>query len=839
MVIGYNVLYIEMKGHRIKRGDCRKYKMPACIKMPMNYADLVMKNLNKLEGCRIFFPRFNLSFGNPKFEEAQLRVLIVRLSPLHNVRESISHHFLFQEVRRALPSAYIDYAFFPEPKNIQLFLDNRIPFFLGIQSLCSISDFDLVLVSNSFMLELFNLPYLFLNTGISPLKSQRHESKPIIIMGGSNALMAQCIISKKGDSFVDALFFGEGEGEVSRIASIVNENKERSKAEILGILDKEVKGFFDVRLPVIELSISPPKAANASYIVTDYPILNTDVEDTVKLQITQGCPCFCSFCFEGYTRKPFREYSSKDIIDKAIEAKIKHAHSRLDLLSFNFNMHPEISKIIANLNGVAKFVNFKSQRADLIALRPELLDAEIISGKRSYTIGVEGISDRMRCYLHKSLTEKELMQALGHIYSKKPRQLKLFFMITGLENESDIDEFRNFIIKLKKLRNCRTIFSFGLLANLPFTPLQFSSFIDPESIKQIKGRLKMHSETNGFEFRMALDIEEFLISQHLAIAGFECFDAIHDFSKGKGFFDGEHIIGDKSTLVSSLKSASGNINESKDESYAFPFENLKGTPAKSFLYKMYNEAKSFIDRGYCLEGKGDCIGCGACEDGRLSVLPQVLQEDISRLEKTQEKKKKPEIVRAEVKIKEEGRFLTPEAKCAFTGRAMLEKIPSLANGYLSCRQVQNMPASKGYGFLFGRFLYDFEFSHGSEKFLDFLKNSNIDTPLLTISAVGRETGSSYRITSEWKHASEYSFQNKLQDFLLGNGMGFEIRKSNGFIRFEVSEKDRKKKHLYSASLHQEDGFVSLGIETGSRFLIISLLKHLFGEDWMDARVEAI
>jgi radical SAM superfamily enzyme YgiQ (UPF0313 family) len=552
-----------------------------------DYTEFVSKNLDRLEAFRAFFPRNNPTFENPKFEDAKLRVLIVRLSPLQNMRESITHHFLFHEVRRSLPSAYVDYAFFPNPKNISLFITNKIPFFLGIQSFRPISDFDLVLVSNSFTLELINLPYLFLNTGIPALKSERHSSKPIVIMGGSNALMAQCAISPEGDSFIDALFFGEGEGAVGDIVSILHENKSLEKSKVLRILEKEVKGFFDIRTPIPDsVRISPPKAPQASYILTDYPILNTDIENTAKLEITRGCPCFCSFCFEGYTRKPFREYSPQDIIEKAHLLKLKHAPVELDFLSFNFNMHSGISKIIQDLNDIAKFVNFKSQRADIIALRPDLLDLEILSGKRNYTLGVEGISERMRRYLHKSLCERELISSLELIYAKKPRQLKLFFIITGIENEADLWEFKDFIKKLKQLRSrgVRTIMSFSHLVNLPFTPMQFSTVIDPSNIKKIKGDLKRDCETNGFEFRMAQEMEEFLISQHIALGGFECFDVISGFAKNGGYFDGERIIGDKNALISSLRATSGDgLYGSKDENFVFPFEMIKGVPDKSFL----------------------------------------------------------------------------------------------------------------------------------------------------------------------------------------------------------------------------------------------------------------
>jgi radical SAM superfamily enzyme YgiQ (UPF0313 family) len=812
-----------------------------------DHTDFFWNNFHQMDGYRIFFPRRNPTFNNPDFGEAQLRVLIVRLSPLQNVRESITHHFLFQEIRRALPLAYIDYAFFPETKNIRLFLDNKIPFFLGIQSLYSIMDFDLVFISNSFTLELFNLPYLFSNTTASPLKSQRSTLRPIVIMGGSNALMAQGAIAPDGDSFVDALFFGEGESAVEKITSIVNENKEKTKAEVLELLENEVIGFFDIRLPIPkEIRVAPPKMPQASYIITDHPILNTDVESTIKLQITQGCPCFCSFCFEGNTRKPFREYDPADILVKALEAKIKHAPTEFDFLSFNFNLHTGISKIIANLNEIVKFVNFKSQRADILAMRPDLLDIEILSGKRTYTIGVEGISDRIRRYLHKSLLEKELLVSLEHIYSRKPRQLKLFFIITGLETENDLKEFKNFIMKIKLLKNnlspgCRSIMSFGLLSNLPFTPFQFAPTItNPESIKHIKGDIKRDCETNNFEFRMAQDVDEFLVSQHIVLAGFECFDVILRFTDNGEYFDGKHIIGDKNALILALRNASGaSINGLKDESYAFPFEIIKGTPSKSFLFRMFNESRNFKDTGYCLSGKGECIDCGGCNDRKLLELPQVKPEHMASLKKIVEIKKRPQIVQAIVTIKEAGRHLTPEAKCSFAGRAILENIPSLLEYYLSCRQVQNMVASKGYGFLFGRFLYDMEFIGASEVFLEYLKKNTIDTQILSISPASGDIGNTFRITSSWKDPSKYSFQNRLQDYMLSIGLGFEIKKQEMRIYFDVTARDKKKKLLDSVVFYQEGESITLELMSGSKFLIIDMLKSLFGDGWKDVLVESI
>jgi hypothetical protein len=269
------------------------------------------------------------------------------------------------------------------------------------------------------------------------------------------------------------------------------------------------------------------------------------------------------------------------------------------------------------------------------------------------------------------------------------------------------------------------------------------------------------------------------------------------------------------------------------------FENVKGTPSKSFLFRMFNEARNFKDTGYCLSGKGDCLGCGGCRDRKLLALPEVKPEYMARLKKIVEIKKRPQIVQAIVTIKEAGRHLTPEAKCSFAGRAILENKPSLVKNYLLCRQVPNMIASKGYGFLFGRFLYDIEFIGASEIFLGYLKKSTIDTQILSISLATSDIGNNFRITSSWKDPSKYSFQNRLQEYILSNGLGFDIKKQETKICFEIAARDRKKKLLDSAVFYQEGDTVTLEVVTGSNFRIIDMLKTLVGDGWKDALVESI
>ena len=140
-------------------------------------------NLRQVEP---FLPFDNPTFDNPGFEDASYRVLIVRLSPFRDVDKSIPHLFLFQEVRRALPRAFVDLAFFPSTPDRALFDQEGIPYLVGVQSLRSADEFDLVLISNAYTLELINLPVLLIRSGIPLFSSQRGPEWPILVLGGSN-----------------------------------------------------------------------------------------------------------------------------------------------------------------------------------------------------------------------------------------------------------------------------------------------------------------------------------------------------------------------------------------------------------------------------------------------------------------------------------------------------------------------------------------------------------------------------------------------------------------------------------------------------------------------------
>ena len=60
--------------------------------------------------------------ANPLFEDAQYRILIVRLSPFRDVESSYTHLVLFDETRRALPPPISILVFMPNLPHKKPFL---------------------------------------------------------------------------------------------------------------------------------------------------------------------------------------------------------------------------------------------------------------------------------------------------------------------------------------------------------------------------------------------------------------------------------------------------------------------------------------------------------------------------------------------------------------------------------------------------------------------------------------------------------------------------------------------------------------------------------------------
>ena len=559
--------------------------------------------------------------GNPSWESAPRRILIVRLSPFKDVARSSTHLLLFSECRSSLPEAFLDFAFFPDRGDRELLEERGLSWYYGLASGHPASDFDLVMVSLSFSLELVNLPYLFSTSGLALLAGERAAAReagcasPLVVLGGSSAATAASLASPEGDSLVDAFFFGEGEGAIGELATILSERREapRSRLERAGL----VEGF---RLPRAGGRFEAMRriARPAPLPLVEYPILNSEESSTARLQISAGCPGLCSFCLEGWDRRPYRELSLDAILAAARELRYRSGADTLEVYSFNFNTHAEIFDLLFELNRIFLRVNFMSQRVDAIASTRGLLRAELAADKRSFTLGIEGISRRMRAYYRKGLSDEGIASAIDELLrAKGVRELKLFYIVSGLENEADLAEFASFASSLGRRKGAeapglRILASAGYLVRLPGTPLQYAPLaLDEAPLSRIASALGSICASSGIELRLATHFDEYCVDQVLSLAGGRLLPWYGSVTRKGLCYDGSLSLGTWPSLESFARGALI-IDE------AFLGEKASSWPPPlsfcddAVLRSHYEEARRFEDRSPCL-GAG-CAGCGACDE---------------------------------------------------------------------------------------------------------------------------------------------------------------------------------------------------------------------------------
>jgi|GEM_PF-7073118 len=594
-----------------------------------------------------------------------LKVLIARLSPEKNVTLSFSHKLLFNLLNSRFKGAvFCDYFYFPDFSDFNSIKKRGFkgPFYSsgGVK----LSDFDVVAVSNSFLPELFNLFHLhnFLGVKIKLHERLNDPASPFIVIGGINTPSIACVTGDISDSkktadeglssCVDAIFMGEAEVNfVEFIGELIkNAGWRKNKYALLDKLSDEITGIYfppkfihefeyinvlgenEVTLkkirPVRENAACVIKTAIVKDINVLSPFNGYIYDDNVKdatapVEITRGCPSMCSFCKEGYTLKPYRERSASKAVNAASEIFRSSGVSTINLYSYNFNDHSKIHEIVNGLVSRSLTPEVKSQRIDRALKMPCLLSLLAKLGSASPTFAIEGISARMRGYLSKGLDERAILDFASAAFKSVPRQIKFFFIITGLETNADLDEFYSLssrIIKYRKelSKDTSLVFSFMPLVLCQKTPLMFASA--PQAALIFKTIEKISKSLSGIDkltVRTSVSMALYEITSIMEYGGREITGAIYETAVNDGFAFYEHVpdsvyknfmlrIKKRGFSFSSFHAAKGpeHIFNSDDREYGVK---------KTFLYKAWLMAKEFKSLGRCArDGSHECAGCGAC-----------------------------------------------------------------------------------------------------------------------------------------------------------------------------------------------------------------------------------
>ena len=620
----------------------------------MSFSPWVEQNSPQLVGGGRWLRGNGPNWVQPEeWDSRPFRVLIARLSPWEDTLQSSTHRLLYAILRRK-PGVFPDLAYMPPLRDTQRMLRDGIPWWLATGTHRSPLDFDCIAISNALVQELVNLPPLLRASGIPSLHSERMDLPeiPLLILGGANSLHASALWS--ADPCVDGIFVGEDPELVERIFTLIADDRleGRTKRHTLQRLADSIPGFF---LPAqVGVGSRVTKSHQTLPSVNAYkpwePMLpSPDIAGVASLQVSEGCPSFCSFCAESYARKPYREVPLGDAHESALELKAALGLEEIELFSFNFNNHAQILDMVPALLHDFGRVGLKSQRFDALANDPALVHLMRIAGKASLTCGLEGISERMRAYLQKGLPQALVQRALEAMMREPLRELKVFLIATGREESADLEEFRAFLkwfmgMVTRSSRRPRITFSATPLVRFPWTPLEFEPAPDAEACGRALRAVKDCVVRSGFDYREAAGEWECEVSQILVRARDpRVFRAMDAAQQATGFLYAEAIEETFAQAFRTALSAQGLTHQECLQGHGYqdevPWAHVSPGIDRKFLFRMHRQSLDAVQVPICLgkaDAAGRCMACDACNGDEKALVTKVRKPKTPQLAAVEE-----------------------------------------------------------------------------------------------------------------------------------------------------------------------------------------------------------
>jgi len=777
------------------------------------------------------------------------RVLITRLSSYEDTSLSFTHNILYALC--AERGWFPDWAFLPTAQDRSVYAANDIPWLFGIQSKMSVRDFSLVALSNSISQETGNIVWFLKNSGVSLLKSERmaEPDLPLIILGGANAGSASVLFHP--DPLVDGIFVGEDLETIARLFGAVKAGREKglSKREILESLEG-VGGFFqsDRPRPVKKFN---PRTIEPTSLYGKMPVNWGDGNPgKAVLPISDGCAGFCSFCNESFARKPYRESSVKDLLDQSRALKAETGADKIDLFSFNFNMHKGFYELIEGLLPLFRDIGLKSQRFDSIAEDPRLIEIEKALGKSVFTCGLEGISDRMRRFLNKNLDDAQVRTSVEALIKASVREIKVFLIATGREDLCDFEEWERFLAWAQTLRTpqgkeVRIVFSITPLVRFPHTPLEFEPTPSLSSVKGIIKKILDVTQKAGFECRQAASVEESLFCDQLVRADrSEIYDAFKKTILETGFIY-EREVSDGVYHAFMKKIDASVFSPAKNASA--PWALLDMSISRKYLETQYER-----NAAYAQIYPDAAVLCGK---GRPHLTFPAFEELKAKIAKARKDESDVELA---CHFGDRYANIPREYPSLYIARALMKVEPLLVplyRGYgSSFWQLEAEKAVPVWGkdrivLKFKKAGCDLLSSRGS----DFWSRVNnelsrqdisieglvaLSTTLATASAAGAGMSGVQPFLCMLRMESPVDFN---PDYLTGNGLKHTyVRIGEGRFSYQLTKESLKKGMIVSLEIDRsKPGLFAVSLVPGPKFNLFDFLKNAFAKSgWRQIRVEA-